>query len=623
MKRVLLYCLRKGPAGIGLPADMLPVFLPLRNLRDLEKGLDAFFESELDSPHLKTPPGFGCRMLGRGNLLYLLDGLDEVVDLAQRERVARWIVAAQQADPTSRFVVTCRFAGYSPGVHLGAAFLEMHLRPLTEEQVAAFVHNWYRVVERGLAVDPDQAEGIARENAEKLIARLKEEDFRLRRVFELTRNPLLLANICLVHRHRGELPQKRARLYEECIDVLLEHWRKAKGLSIGVTAQEGRRVLQPAALWLHGQEGRTRATAEELAPQIAPALKAVGWQGGSAADFLRTIRDDSGLLTGWGLDQYGFMHLGFQEYLAAREIRRRGFKEPELLRELAAHFGESWWQEVTLLLLALEEPSHFEAFMGEVVKNAAFAKHSDWVDFCLDEAAETTPEPFAALLEKSPGEQESLWRRQAAALRVLERLAPERIDALQESLSRHPYEAIRRRLAERAAMGAIDATVNAIDGYELVSIPAGSFWMGSLETEKDRYDNEGPRHQVALPSFYLGRYPVTNAQYDRFLEANPKAPKPVYWADRKFNQPRQPMVGVSWEDARAYARWAGLRLPSEVEWEYACRACTPTRFHSGDSQADLKLVGWHDANSEGRLHPVGEKAPNGFGLYDMHGNVWE
>ena len=88
--------------------------------------------------------------------------------------------------------------------------------------------DWYKIVEKSLAQDPDQAEGIAVEKADSLVQRLGEPDFRARRVFELTRNPLLLTNICLVHRHRGSLPQKRARLYEECIDVLLEHWRGAK-----------------------------------------------------------------------------------------------------------------------------------------------------------------------------------------------------------------------------------------------------------------------------------------------------------------------------------------------------------------------------------------------------------
>lgn len=623
LKRVLLYCLRKGSAEIGLPEDSLPVFLPLRHLQDLDKGLDAFIEGELNSPHLKTPPGFGERMLRRGNLLYLLDGLDEVADLAQREQVARWIVAAQKEDSTCRFVVTCRFAGYSPTVRLSADFLEMHLRPLTEEQVGAFVRNWYEVVERGLAIDPDQAEGIARENAEKLIRRLKEPDFRARRVFELTRNPLLLANICLVHRHRGDLPQKRARLYEECIDVLLEHWRKAKELKIGVSAQEGRRVLQPAALWLHSQEDRTRATTEELSPHIAPALTAVGWEGGSAAEFLRTIRDDSGLLTGWDQEHYGFMHLGFQEYLAAREIRRRGFHEPAVLRELAAHFGESWWQEVTLLLLALEDPSLFEPFMREVVKKTAFADHPDWVDQCLDDAAETDLKPFLELLGQKPGKQKTLWLRQLAALRVLERMAPEQIDALREPLLHHPYEAIRRRMGERAAMAAKDVISNPPDNYELVRIPAGCFLMGSPEEEKDRFDDEGPQHEVQVPEFYLGRYPVTNAQYGQYLKANPDAAEPEYWADRELNQPRQPVVGVSWKEAKAYARWAGLRLPSEAEWEYACRAGTLTRYYTGDKDSDLGRAGWYSENSKDNLHPVGEKEPNAFGLYDMHGNVWE
>ena len=82
-------------------------------------------------------------------------------------------------------------------------------------------------------------------------------------------------------------------------------------------------------------------------------------------------------------------------------------------------------------------------------------------------------------------------------------------------------------------------------------------------------------------------------------------------------------MGVSWRDAQAYASWAGLRLPSEAEWEYACRASTVTRFYTGDKDKDPDQAGWYDDTSGGRLHPVGEKAPNAFGLYDMHGNVWE
>lgn len=83
------------------------------------------------------------------------------------------------------------------------------------------------------------------------------------------------------------------------------------------------------------------------------------------------------------------------------------------------------------------------------------------------------------------------------------------------------------------------------------------------------------------------------------------------------------MVGVSWKDDQAYARWVRLRLPTEAEWEYACRAGAPAPFHSGDQQADLMRVGWYVANSKGRSQPVSEKEPNAFGLYDKHGNIWE
>ena len=126
-----------------------------------------------------------------------------------------------------------------------------------------------------------------------------------------------------------------------------------------------------------------------------------------------------------------------------------------------------------------------------------------------------------------------------------------------------------------------------------------------------------------MPDFYMGRYPVTNAEYARFLKANPDKAEPGLWNDRNFNRPDQPVVGVSWHDAQAFAGWAGLQLPSEAQWEYACRAGTTTEYYTGDSETDLDRAGWYRGNSGGGLHPVGQKEPNAFGLYDMHGNVWE
>ncbi|BBO91150.1 SUMF1/EgtB/PvdO family nonheme iron enzyme [Desulfosarcina ovata] len=623
MKRMLLWCLRKGPESLGLPKGMLPVFLPLRELHHLEDGLDRFIQDQLTSRHLKMRTDFGRRLMKRGNLLFLLDGLDEVADLTQREAVSVWIEEAFTDYPDCRFVVTCRFAGYSPTVRLGAKFLEMHVRPLSEKEAERFVHNWYAVVEKSLASDVEQAASIAREKADHLNDRLRQPDFRARRVYELTRNPLLLTNICLVHRHRGALPQRRARLYEECIDVLLEHWRQAKELALGINALQGRLALQPAALWLHQKEGRTRATADELTPYIEPVLKEIRWPGGDTHDFLRIIRDESGLLTGWDQENYGFMHLGFQEFLAAREIRSRFQQEmnetgrSNLLKNLAGHFGESWWQEVTLLLLALEDPPLFVPFMREVVGQPAFAKDVDLMEMCLDDAVKPSPLPFIELLETGPGKDPELWRRQLLALRMAARLDGKALESIIHRLKDHPFDKIRQWIEEKFRQARQDVIRPEPSGYELVLIKGGTFLMGSDESEREQ-----PVYEVTLPDFYMGRYPVTNEEYGRFLKATGHE-EPGLWGYREYNQPRQPVVGVSWHDANQYAQWAKLQLPSEAQWEFACRAGTTTRYHTGDSEADLDRAGWYRDNSGNKLHAVGEKAPNAFGLYDMHGNVYE
>jgi formylglycine-generating enzyme required for sulfatase activity len=164
-----------------------------------------------------------------------------------------------------------------------------------------------------------------------------------------------------------------------------------------------------------------------------------------------------------------------------------------------------------------------------------------------------------------------------------------------------------------------EVTRAARGGVELVLVPAGRFWMGSADGDVLAWDDEKPQHEVELASFYLARTPVTNAQYREHMQANPRVKEPAYWHDPLYNHDEQPVVGVSWHEAVVYCKWAGLVLPSEAQWEYACRAGTTGPFHGEDPMA----LGWYKENSRERLHPVGEQQPNALGFHDMHGNVWE
>ena len=133
-------------------------------------------------------------------------------------------------------------------------------------------------------------------------------------------------------------------------------------------------------------------------------------------------------------------------------------------------------------------------------------------------------------------------------------------------------------------------------------------------------DIEKPAHPVTLAQpFYLGKFAVTQEQYQAVMVRN--------WSH--FKGKNNPVEMVSWDDAQSFCMFAAeqtkqpVRLPTEAEWEYACRAGTTTTYYSGDADKDLCRVGWCEANSNGTTHPVGQKEPNAFGLYDMHGNVWQ
>ena len=163
---------------------------------------------------------------------------------------------------------------------------------------------------------------------------------------------------------------------------------------------------------------------------------------------------------------------------------------------------------------------------------------------------------------------------------------------------------------------------------EMAAIPGGSFMMGSPENEERRYDNESPQHQVTVPSFFMGKYPVTQAQYQAIMGTNRS----------RFKGSNRPVESVSWNNAVAFCQklskrtGKNYRLPSEAEWEYACRAGTTTPFHFGET-ITTDLANYYGNYTYGggikgiyreETTEVGSfGVANNFGLYDMHGNVWE
>ena len=189
---------------------------------------------------------------------------------------------------------------------------------------------------------------------------------------------------------------------------------------------------------------------------------------------------------------------------------------------------------------------------------------------------------------------------------------------------------------------------------EMVAISGGEFMMGSRQAEQARQVDEGPRHRRKVDSFWMGRFEVTQEQFERYyretnsvlsepeislgqlqvIEAEKLAelvsgPTELIPSFERTIRPQTPIAGFSQHAASKFCQWLSVktgkyfRLPTEAEWEYACRAGTTTSYHFGDDPARLNEYGWFYDNSDDRVHSVGMRKPNAWGLHDMHGNVME
>lgn len=167
-----------------------------------------------------------------------------------------------------------------------------------------------------------------------------------------------------------------------------------------------------------------------------------------------------------------------------------------------------------------------------------------------------------------------------------------------------------------------DAVEDSEGAPEMVYLPGGAFTMG--DGAGNGLDHERPTHEVMLSAFAIGRFPVTVAAYRRHVEATGS-----HQPQSLETNGAHPVVGISWRDAAAYCGWLSeqtgerYHLPSEAQWEYACRAGSSAVYCFGDDASQLGDYAWYAANAGGQVHPVGQKQPNAWGLYDMHGNMLE
>lgn len=621
--------------SLGLPeSGHLPILLPLRNLgayllahHPRDDGAEGharlldFLRETLKNERIAVPDDFFDADLNTGRAVILLDGMDEVGDADLRRRVARLIDAFASAYPNCRVVVTSRVVGYTGAARLGEGFATTTVRDFTLADVEQFLTYWNRLVAIGQMGLGESAENYAAAQTRQLLNAITANP----RVRELAINPLMLTVIALVHRDRVKLPDRRAELYAEAVDVLLGKWDEARGVEElrilddqPFDAGDRHLLLQKIALKMHKAQKKEieaedllqelKAIFAEMTPNARAAERA-------AARFLNVIQERTGLLVEAGPGKYRFSHLTFQEYLAALAVLARDDYVDYLLKRTP----KTWWREATLLAVGQLSTLSQER-TTKIIQRIADLK--------------TEPTPYHNLV---------------LAVEALHDAGPTRVDGkvATEIQARLKRELERERPVWLKMLGkltvkgwveergkVIEALVRSGVGYwslpygepEWITIPAGEFWMGG----DGEYDGK-PVHRVHVPEFQIARVPVTNAQYQLFVQATDSKP-PKHWEDGQSPKGKasHPVVNVSWHDARAYCEWLStvtgkaIRLPAEAEWEKAARGDKDKRAYPwGDTFDSAKC------NSEelglGDTSPVGV-FPSGaspYGVLDLAGNVWE
>ncbi|NET67314.1 MAG: tetratricopeptide repeat protein [Moorea sp. SIO1G6] len=318
-----------------------------------------------------------CHKLHSGMCLVLLDGLDEVFNQEIRQQIVNQIEEFVTKFRDNKFVITSRIAGYRE-VKLSQRFSHFTITEMEPEQVERFLDRWCLAVEK--AQRPDASKHYWQQEADHQSRELKEAIAASEGVKRMTGNPLLLTILALIHRNGSRLPNQRVKLYELAVQTLTEDWQLSKKLpgveTVVLKESQVMGLLAPLAYWMHEQKPSGLVSEPEVREKLAqihgkfndedPDSQSVQWQ---INDFLRRVRETTGLFVERAPGSYGFMHLTFEEYFAARYIADNDVSE--ILDIINSHRYEARWDEPILLALGYlgsENPRRINKLVPKLFK---------------------------------------------------------------------------------------------------------------------------------------------------------------------------------------------------------------------------------------------------------------
>ncbi|MFZ4663722.1 MAG: NACHT domain-containing protein [Caldilineaceae bacterium] len=579
-------------------------------------------------------------------VLLLLDGLDEVTDEGKRTTLLAAIADFQRAHEATPMILTCRVRPYQSWQKTGKALDRpaYTLAPLTTPAIAQFLDRWHAELVGASLYQPEQAAQAARQ----LLSAINDRN--RRELGEMAGTPLLLTMMARVNYQRG-LPNSRAELYELFVDQLLYEWERQKQdtrgqptsleallQSANVTQGSLTRALNELAYTIHSQAATANTqndtrhdTVDIPVSQLEGALKPLhpgprGEKAKWAAEVLELIADRSGLInaidTTAGAELYKFSHRTFQEYLAARWLATGETKEK--LAKFKTHLAEESWREALLLGIGHLVAAPFNNYDDALVvidELLPVAVH----DSATARQIVLLGEAYTRLL--GPQRAQEAGNRKAAE-RVARQLPPVLHTTMQQ-------RELPPRLRLEAGLLLDDLGHLPVDLDNLVTINA----VRTLGSE-----------------FKIGKYPVTNYQYRRFVEAGGYGDEqwwseegwqykeqrqwqePRWWDDARFNRAGQPVVGISWYETEAYCRWLTVfwrknnkiteaevvRLPTRAEWEAAARNKHGPKYPWGATDFDPACANTEESNlgqtTPVDMYPAGRSAD---GVWDIAGNVFE